>query len=118
MYVQGFVIPLLPGKEDAYVKMATEAGDMFRRYGALEIVECIEEDVMDGTETDFRKAVKAEKGEKIVFSWAIWPDKETCDNAAKQMQENGEMEPPEEMPFAGKRLIFGGFKPIYSVGRD
>ena len=118
MYVQGFVVPVLPGKKDAYTKMAREAGEMFQRYGALEIVEAIEEDVPEGKHTDFRKAVGAEDGEQIVFSWVIWPDKQTCDDAAKQMEENEEMEPPEEMPFAGKRLIYGGFSPIYTLGRD
>ena len=118
MYIQGFVIPVLPGKKDAYITLAKEAGDMFKRYGAIEIVEAIEEDIPAGEHTDFRKAVGAEDGEQIVFSWAIWPDKETCDAAAKQMEENEEMESPEDMPFAGKRLIYGGFSPIYITGRD
>lgn len=118
MYIQGFVVPVLPGKKDAYVAMAKEAGEMFQRYGALEIVEAFEEDIQEGQHTDFRTAVKAEEGEHIVFSWVVWPDKNTCDEAAKQMEENEEMEPPEEMPFAGKRLIYGGFTPIYTLGRD
>ncbi|MXO89705.1 DUF1428 domain-containing protein [Pontixanthobacter aquaemixtae] len=118
MYIQGFVVPVLPGKKDAYLAMAKQAGEMFQRYGALEIVEAIEQDVPEGEHTDFRKAVKAEEGEQIVFSWVVWPDKATCDQAAKQMEENEEMEPPEDMPFAGKRLIYGGFTPIYTLGRD
>jgi len=118
MYIQGFVLPVLPGKEDAYKKMAQQAGEMFHRYGAIEIVEAIEDDIPTGVHTDFRKAVQAEEGEKIVFSWVVWPDKAICEQAAKRMQEDEEMEPPEEMPFAGKRLIFGGFTPIYTLGRD
>ena len=118
MYIQGFVIPVLPGKKEAYRKMAAEAGEMFQRYGAIEIVEAFEDDIKDGSYTDFRTAVKAEEGEHIVFSWVIWPDKETCESAAKAMIENEEMEPPEEMPFAGKRLIYGSFTPIYTLGRD
>jgi uncharacterized protein YbaA (DUF1428 family) len=27
------------------------------------------------------------------------------------------MQPPDDMPFDGKRLIFGGFAPIYTLGR-
>lgn len=118
MYIQGFVVPVLPGKKDAYVAMAKEAGEMFQRYGAIEIVEAFEEDIQEGQHTDFRTAVKAEDGEHIVFSWVVWPDKKTCDEAAKRMEENEQMEPPEEMPFAGKRLIYGGFTPIYTLGRD
>lgn len=117
MYIQGYVVPVLPGKKEAYRAMAAQAGEMFAKYGALEIVETFEEDVRDGEHTDFRKAVKAKDGEHIVFSWVVWPDKETCEKAEKDMQENETMEPPEEMPFAGKRLIWGGFTPIYTLGR-
>ena len=118
MYVQGYVVPILPGKKEAYRAMAEEAGEMFRRYGAIEIVETFEDDIQDGQHTDFRKAVKAEDGEHVVFSWVIWPDKETCEKAAQAMQENEEMEAPEDMPFAGQRLIWGGFTPIYMLGRE
>lgn len=117
MYIQGFVVPVLPGKKDAYIDMARQAGEMFHRYGAIEIVEAFEEDIKDGEHTDFRTAVKAEEGEKIVFSWVIWPDKATCDEAAQKMMGAESMEPPEEMPFAGKRLIYGGFVPVYTMGR-
>lgn len=118
MYIQGFVVPVLPGKKDAYRAMAEHAGEMFGRYGALEIVEAFEDDIKDGASTDFRKAVKAEDGEQIVFSWVVWPDKETCEEAARLMEANEQMEPPDEMPFAGQRLIYGGFTPIYTLGRD
>ncbi|HCS18640.1 DUF1428 domain-containing protein [Qipengyuania flava] len=117
MYIQGFVVPVLPGKKEAYLAVAKDAGEMFRRYGALEIVEAFEDDIKPGTHTDFRKAVQAEDGEHIVFSWVIWPDKATCEEAASQMEADGQMEMPAEMPFAGPRLIYGGFTPIYTLGR-
>jgi uncharacterized protein YbaA (DUF1428 family) len=117
MYVQGFIVPVLPGKKEEYRKMAAEAGDLFKKYGATEIVEAFEEDVKDGEVTDFRKAVSAEPGEHVVFSWVIWPDRETCDKAGEAMQNDPEMKMPDEMPFNGKRLIYGGFTPIYTLGR-
>ena len=117
MYVSGFVIPVPEEKQAAYKKMASDAGKFFKEYGALEIVEAWEEDVRDGEHTDFRKAVEAKPGEKIVFSWVIWPDKATSDAAEKKMLNDDRMKPPADMPFDGKRLIFGGFKPIYSLGR-
>jgi uncharacterized protein YbaA (DUF1428 family) len=117
MYIQGFVVPVLPGKKEEYRKMAEEAGDFFRKYGALEMVEAFEEDVRDGEVTDFRKAVKAEPGEHVVFSWVVWPDKATCDKAEQEMPGDPDMKMPEEMPFNGKRMIFGGFTPIVTWGR-
>ncbi|RVQ65966.1 DUF1428 domain-containing protein [Croceicoccus ponticola] len=117
MYVQGFVIPVAEGRMEDYRKMAAEAGEWFREYGAIEVVECAEADIVDGKTTDFRMAVKAQPGEKIVFSWMIWPDRATCDAAAAKMQEDERFKMPDDMPFDGKRMIFGGFDPIYTLGR-
>ena len=118
MYIQGFVVPVLPGRKEAYRAMAEQAGEMYRRYGAIEVVEAFEEDIRDGHTTDFRTAVKAEPGEHIVFSWVIWPDKAAAERAEKAMLEGEEMALPEEIPFAGKRMIYGGFAPIYTLGRQ
>jgi len=118
MYVQGFVIPVKEGDKPAYCKVAQQAGDIFRDYGCIEIVESWEADVKDGNLTDFRKAVNAQAGEMIVFSWAIWPDRETCDKAAAQMEADERMALFEEMPFDGNRMIYGGFAPIFTMGRN
>ena len=117
MYIQGFVLPILPGKKEAYRQMAADAGDYFKKHGALEIVEAFEDNVPDGEVTDFRKAVKAQDGEHVVFSWIVWPDRETCDRASEAMQNDPDMKMPDEMPFNGKRMIYGGFAPIYTLGR-
>lgn len=120
MYVQGFLIAVPEDNKEAYREMAEKASQMFKSYGVLEIVEAWEKDVKDGTDTDFRMATKAEPNEKIVFSWMIWPDRATCDEAAAKM-ERGEGMPEgmfEEMPFDGKRMMWGGFSPIFTMGRD
>lgn len=119
MYVQGFLIAVPEGKKEDYRTMAQKASVMFRKLGATEIMEAWEEDVNDGKVTDFRRATKAEPGEKIVFSWMIWPDKATCDAAAEKMENDPNMaEMFGEMPFDGKRMIWGGFSPIFAFGRD
>ena len=43
--------------------------------GVARMVECWEDDVPDGTHTDFRRAVKAQPDEKIIFSWFEYPDR-------------------------------------------
>lgn len=111
MYVQGFVLPVPASNKEAYRKVAQDMTGFFHGLGAIEVIEAWEEDVPDGQTTDFRRAVKAAGDEKVVFSWIVWPDRPTCDKAAKAMQE-GEGDMPSEMPFDGKRMIFGGFAPI------
>ena len=116
MYVSGFVIPVPEGRKEAYRAMAAEAATMFRQAGALEIFEGWEEDIEDGKLTDFRRAVAAESGEKIVFSWMVWPDKDTAHRCYAKMREDDAAF--DEMPFDPKRMIWGGFAPIFTMGRD
>jgi uncharacterized protein YbaA (DUF1428 family) len=120
MYVQGFVIPVPEGKKDAYREVAEKFWLIAKDYGALSQIECWEADIKDGTTTDFRMAVKAEPGEKIVFSWMTWPDKATADASHDKLMADPRMAEQfgdgSAMPFDGKRMIFGGFEPIFSSG--
>jgi uncharacterized protein YbaA (DUF1428 family) len=112
-YVQGFVIPVKPGMKEAYRELAAKVAPIFRDYGVQRIVECWGEDVPDGKLTDFRRAVQAEEGEGIVFSWMVWPDRATADAAHDKIMADPRMQEPPELPFEGKRMIFGGFAPIF-----
>ncbi len=75
MYIAGFVIPVPEEKMEAYRRWAENGAAIFREYGCIEIVESWEDNVPDGKQTDFRRAVDAKAGEKIVFTWQVWPDK-------------------------------------------
>ncbi|MEO0499111.1 MAG: DUF1428 domain-containing protein [Pseudomonadota bacterium] len=113
-YVQGFVIPVPEGNRDAYIELAKASWPAFKRLGALSTFEGWGDDIKRGETTDFYRAVKAEDGEAVVFSWVVWPDRETCENAAADMPNQPEFQnPPEEVPFAGKRMFWGGFTPIF-----
>ena len=108
-YIDGFVIPVPTGKKQAYRDMAAKAAPLFKEFGATRVVECWGDDVPDGKITDFKGAVKAEPGETIVFSWIVWPSKEVRDAGRQKMLDDPRMEMPADMPFDGKRLIYGGF---------
>ena len=112
-YYQGFVLPVPDGKREAYFRMADDAWPMFQGYGALAVVEAWGDDVRRGQHTDFYRAVKAEDGEKTVFSWMAWPSREVCDAAAEKMMNDPEMQMPDDMPFDGQRMIYAGFEPLY-----
>lgn len=114
-YIQGFVIPVPTDNKDAYREMCAKVWPLFRDYGAERIVECWGVDIPDGKLTDFRRAVKAEEGEQVVFSWVVWPDKKTQDEAHPKMMADPRMEPKGLIPFDGKRMIFGGFEPIFDT---
>jgi uncharacterized protein YbaA (DUF1428 family) len=108
-YIDGFVVPVPAGNKDAYLRLAARAAEVFRAHGALQVVEAWGDDVPDGKVTDFRRAVQAEEGEVVVFSWIVWPSREARDagQAKAEADLRGMME--DGMPFDGKRMIFGGF---------
>jgi uncharacterized protein YbaA (DUF1428 family) len=108
-YVDGFVIPVPAGNREAYRKVAALAAPIFKEHGALRIVECWGDDIPDGEVTDFRKAVKAEGTENVVFSWIVWPSKEMRDEGNKKVMADPRLAGA-EMPFDGKRMFWGGFR--------
>ncbi|MGH6718188.1 MAG: DUF1428 domain-containing protein [Alphaproteobacteria bacterium] len=114
-YVDGFVAPVTPDKKSEYLAMAQKAGGKFVELGALRSSENWGDDVPDGTVTDFKRSVKAQDGETPVFSWIEWPDKATRDAGWATMMADETMR-PETTPFDGKRMFWGGFKPVVTLG--
>ena len=108
-YVDGFVVPATTARKQDYIDMATKAGAIFREHGALSVAECWGDDVPDGKVTDFKRAVAAEPGETVVFSWIVWPDKPTRDSGMAKVMADPRMANMADMPFDMKRMIFGGF---------
>ena len=115
-YVEGFVLAVPAENKDAYRKHAADAAPLFKEFGATRLVECWGDDVPDGKVTDFRGAVKAKEGEVVLFSWIEYPSKDVRDAAVEKMMSDPRMkEMGANMPFDGKRMIFGGFAPILDV---
>jgi uncharacterized protein YbaA (DUF1428 family) len=119
-YIDGFVIAVPTANKQKFIEHAELVDTIFTDLGATRVVECWADDVPDGKITDFGKAVQATADESVVFSWIEWPDKKTRDAAMEKMMsedfkdERMDME-KNPMPFDGKRLIFGGFKPVFEL---
>jgi uncharacterized protein YbaA (DUF1428 family) len=112
-YADGFVVPVPTANKEAYRAMAAKASAVFQEYGAVRVVEAWGDDVPDGKVTDFKRAVKAEAGENVVFSWIEWPSKAARDEGWAKVMADERMKPDHDtMPFDGKRMFWGGFSPI------
>jgi uncharacterized protein YbaA (DUF1428 family) len=112
-YIDGFLVAVPSANKDAYLEMAQKAAAVFIEYGASRVVEAWGDDVPDGKVTDHRKAVKAEDGEETVFSWIEWPSKQSRDETWAKIMEDPRMKPDHDnMPFDGKRVVYGGFAPV------
>ncbi len=110
-YVDGFVVAVPTARREVYRQYALEAAKMFREFGALALVEAWGDDVPEGKLTSFPMAVKREPDETVVFSWITWPSKAVRDAAHLKFAADPRMK-MEDMPFDGKRMIYGGFEVI------
>lgn len=113
-YIDGFLLAVPSDKREAYRALAEQAWPLFHEWGAIRHVECWSDDVPHGETTDFFRAVEAEDGESVVFSWIEYPSKEVRDAANAKTREDPRMQEwGEQMDFVdGKRMVFGGFLPI------
>lgn len=120
-YIDGFVIAVPTANKAKFIEHATLGNSVFMELGATRVVECWGDNVPAGTTTDFRTAVQAKEDESIAFSWIEWPDKATRDAAFAKMMDPANADPRMDpatnpMPFDGKRMIFGGFSPVFELG--
>ena len=119
-YIDGFVIAVPTANREAFIEHARKFDQLLIEHGALRVVECWGDSVPDGKVTDFRRAVQASAEESVAFSWVEWPDKETRNHVHSRMEEmmkSGEIDSGmTDMPFDGKRMIFGGFVPVVNLG--
>ncbi|MFO0992261.1 MAG: DUF1428 domain-containing protein [Hyphomicrobiales bacterium] len=112
-YVDGFIVPVPKKKMASYLAMARKAAKVWREHGALQHVECVADDVKVGKYTSFPRSVKLKPGETVVFSWIVYKSRADRDKVnAKVMKDPrlAKMMSGKEMPFDGKRMIYGGFK--------
>jgi len=116
-YFEGFIVAVLDGNKQAYVRHADSLSPSLRQVGVQRQVEAWESDVPDGKTTDFRKAVDAQPGEKTVFAWFEYPDKAARDAASERMMADEQMmELSKDVPFDAKRMIYGGFAAVVEEG--
>ena len=110
-YIDGTVIPVPTANEAAFREMANRSSPVFLEHGATRVVDAWADDVPDGKVTDFKGAVNKQDDERVVYSWIEWPSKEVRDAAWPKVMEDPRLK-GHPMPFDGKRLIYGGFRPI------
>lgn len=109
-YIDGYVVAVPTANKESYRAVAEAAAVVFKDHGALGVVECWGDDVPEGKLTSFTMAVQRQPEETVVFSWITWPSKAARDTGmAAAMQDPRMKHEPSQMPFDGKRMIYGGF---------
>jgi uncharacterized protein YbaA (DUF1428 family) len=110
-YVDGFVVPVPKESIEAYKAVARTAGAIWKELGALAVVECIGDDTPYGQRTSFPRAVEAKEGEIVIFSWILYRSRAERDAVNAKVMADPRFKAMEgNMPFDGKRMIYGGFE--------
>jgi uncharacterized protein YbaA (DUF1428 family) len=114
-YVDFFMLPLPVGNEEEYKKQAVLFLEVMKDFGLLRYCEALSDDVPHGEVTDFYRAVAAQDNEKVVCAFAVWPDKGTRDRAWNEGMKDPRMAGADahKTVFDGKRMVYGGFSPLF-----
>ena len=114
-YVDSFLIPVPTKNLGAYRRMSKTMEKVWLDHGALEYKECIADDVKPGKVTSFPQSVKLKPDETVVIGWIIYKSRARRDRInAEAMKDKrlAKIMDPKSLPFDGKRMFMGGFKPL------
>lgn len=119
-YVDGYVLPVPKKNLAAYRRMALKAAKIWREHGALEVRECVGEDLAVkkfAPVPTFPKILKTKRGETVVFSWIVFKSRAHRDRVNAKVISDPRLAgfDPKKMPFDMKRMVYGGFDVMVSV---
>jgi uncharacterized protein YbaA (DUF1428 family) len=115
-YVDGFVIPVPSKNLVAYKKIAKACAKIWMEHGALSYAECVGDGLEPGKLTSFPRSVKLKTDEVVVFSWIVYESKADQKRVMKLVMADPRMQNfMKTMPFDGKRMIWGSFKPFIEL---
>jgi uncharacterized protein YbaA (DUF1428 family) len=116
-YVDGFVIAVEKEKLPDYRRMAEIGRKVWKKYGALEYVESVGDDLNpELAGITFPQLVKVKPGETVVFSFIVFNSRAHRDEVNAKVMKDPEMNDSsfkdKPMPFDIKRMAYGGFNVI------
>jgi uncharacterized protein YbaA (DUF1428 family) len=117
-YVDGFIVPVPTSNLAAYKAMSKKAGKVWLEHGAIDYREYVADDVKPGKWTSFPQSVKMKDEETVVFSYIVYKSRADRDRVNKKVMADprlNDMMAGKDMPFDGKRMIYGGFKEIVGL---
>ena len=111
-YSDVYLLPILEDNVPAYKKLATAAGKIFMKHGALRYREYVGSDLDAQGVVPFPKRIKLKEGETLIYAAVEFKSEEHRNKAMKAIMADLELaksmaEPP---PFDYKRMVYGGFK--------
>jgi uncharacterized protein YbaA (DUF1428 family) len=123
-YVEGFVFPVSKKNIGAYKKMAKEGSRVWKRFGALQYMECMGDDLKAkdsgmGKPRSFTDMAKAKAGDSVWFSFIVYKSRAHRNQVNKKVMSYFSKKYANQtymqMPFDVKKMAYGGFKAVVEV---
>jgi len=113
-YVDVMVTPVPKKKIKAYRALCKKSEALWKKHGAVEYAEWIEDDVKPGKVTSFPQSLNLKKGELVAVSYIVFKSKAHRTAIWKKVMKDPVMANVDwkKVPFDAARMYFGGFKPI------
>lgn len=120
-YVDGFVLVVPKDKVEEYKIMAKEGAETWMKYGALEYMECMGDDLETKDaggmkHLAFTQLARAKPDETVWFSFIVFKSKAHRDEVnakvMEEMSQQGDKYKDKPMPFEMSRMAYGGFEVI------
>lgn len=113
-YADVYLLPIDEENVPAYKKIASAAGKLFIKHGALKYREYVASDLNTQDVVPFPKIVKLKPGETIVYASVEFKSEAHRNSVMKKVMVDPEMTAmmPKDAkpPFDYKRMVYGGFK--------
>ena len=106
-YVDGFVIPVTKDKVEVYKAHARKVGEVWMELGALSSSNASATTCLMASSPRFRARCRPSDDEVVIFSWIVYKSRADRDAIMEKVMADPRLKG--DMPFDGKRMIFGGF---------
>jgi PhnB protein len=113
-YTDLFVVPVPKSNVAAYRKHTEQIVKVWRDHGALSYIEIEADDAPAGKVTSFPQSVALKDGETVIVGIVTYRSRSHRDEVHAKAMKDPRVTgmKPETVPFDGKRMFFGGFKPF------
>jgi len=112
-YADVYLCPILEENIPACKKLATAAGKLFMKHGALRYREYVASDLAVEDVVPFPKKIKLKEGETLIYAAVEFSSESHRNKTMKAIMkdpEMGAMMEGHKPPFDYKRMVYGGFK--------
>ena len=118
-YADVYLLPILEENVAAYKKIASAAGKVFMKHGALKYREYVASDLKTEDVIPFTRIIKLKPGETIIYAAVEFDSEAHRNKAMKKIMADPElmamMPKHQKPPFDYKRMVYGGFKVLVDL---